>query len=178
MSDLFEELLGEKQQKAYYKFSDFEYNTKGKERILSNISQLDYLIKGFELGCMTIWTGVTNMGKSTVLTKIAKESLVQNEKVFFFNGEQTKDDFKNNLYKQFAPREKIYQKQYKNTNISDYYVSEAYSKYLSLKYDDKIFVYNNDIIKTIDIFTIIICPIFTREFILIRYSISINIREI
>ena len=150
MSDLFEELLGEKQQKAYYKFSDFEYNTKGKERILSNISQLDYMIKGFELGCMTIWTGVTNMGKSTVLTKIAKESLVQNEKVFFFNGEQTKDDFKNNLYKQFAPREKIYQKQYKNTNISDYYVSEAYSKYLSLKYDDKIFVYNNDIIKTID----------------------------
>lgn len=149
-NDIYNEILGENKLKTYYKFSDFEYNVKGKERILSNIAQLDYMIKGFELGCVTIWTGVTNMGKSTVLTKIAKESLLQNEKVFFFNGEQTKDDFKNNLYKQFAPRDKIYKKQYKNTNICDYYVEDFYSRYLSGLYDNKIFVYNNDVVKTID----------------------------
>ena len=41
----------------YYKFGDYKYNTNSKERVLSGIYDLDYLIKGFELGCITIWTG-------------------------------------------------------------------------------------------------------------------------
>ena len=48
------------QKPLYYKFSDYEYNTNSKERILSGIEHLDYMIKGFELGCITIWTGQTN----------------------------------------------------------------------------------------------------------------------
>ena len=42
----------------YYKMGDYEYNTQSKERILSGINRLDELIKGFELGCITIWTGI------------------------------------------------------------------------------------------------------------------------
>ena len=91
----------------YYKFSDYEYNTNSKERVLSGIEQLDYMIKGFELGCITIWTGQTNAGKSTVMTMITKQTILQGEKVFFFNGEQTKDDFKNNLYKHTVQRTDI-----------------------------------------------------------------------
>ena len=86
--------------KLYYKFNEFEYKTSSKERVLSGIEELDWLTKGFELGCITIWTGLTNAGKTTVLTMITKQTIQQGHKVFYFNGEQTKDDFKNNLYKQ------------------------------------------------------------------------------
>lgn len=40
----------------YYKMKDYKYNTENKERVLSGIRELDYLTKGFELGCITIWT--------------------------------------------------------------------------------------------------------------------------
>ena len=58
--NLEKELMESNQKPLYYKFSDYEYNTNSKERILSGIENLDYMIKGFELGCITIWTGQTN----------------------------------------------------------------------------------------------------------------------
>ena len=54
----------------YYKFSDYKYNTNCKDRVLSGIRDLDYLTKGFELGCITIWTGQTNAGKTTIITAL------------------------------------------------------------------------------------------------------------
>ena len=54
----------------YYKFGDYKYNTNSKERVLSGINRLDELTKGFEMGCITIWTGLTNAGKTTVMTMI------------------------------------------------------------------------------------------------------------
>ena len=51
------------------------------------------------------------------MTMITKETIKQGEKVFYFNGEQTKDDFKNNLYKQSVEKGHIKGKRYKkNTN--------------------------------------------------------------
>lgn len=128
----------------YYKFSDYEYNTNCKERILSGIENLDYMIKGFELGCITIWTGQTNAGKSTVMTMITKQTILQGEKVFFFNGEQTKDDFKNNLYKQTVERKDIYSKQYKNSNVEDYFVKDNKVARLNALYGNNIYIYNNE----------------------------------
>lgn len=128
----------------YYKFSDYEYNTNCKERILSGIENLDYMIKGFELGCITIWTGQTNAGKSTVMTMITKQTILQGEKVFFFNGEQTKDDFKNNLYKQTVERKDIYSKQYKNSNVEDYFVKNDKVARLNALYGNNIYIYNNE----------------------------------
>lgn len=128
----------------YYKFSDYEYNTNCKERILSGIENLDYMIKGFELGCITIWTGQTNAGKSTVMTMITKQTILQGEKVFFFNGEQTKDDFKNNLYKQTVEKKDIYSKQYKNSNVEDYFVKDDKVARLNALYGNNIYIYNNE----------------------------------
>ena len=134
----------------YYKFSDYKYNTSSKERVLSGIEDLDYLIKGFELGCITIWTGGTNAGKTTVMTMITKQTIAQGEKVFYFNGEQTKDDFKNNLYKQTVDKKDIYSKQYKNSNVFDYFVEDSKVEKLNKIYGDSLFVYNNEAIRTID----------------------------
>lgn len=134
----------------YYKFGDYKYNTNSKERVLSGIYDLDYLTKGFELGCVTIWTGGTNAGKTTVMTMITKQTIQQGEKVFYFNGEQTKDDFKNNLYKQTVDRKDIYSKQYKSSNVFDYFVSEKEVARLERIYGDSLIVYNNEAKRTID----------------------------
>ena len=155
MQDLTQEeklkLLGKKPEPPlYYKFGDYKYNTNSKERVLSGISDLDYLIKGFELGCVTIWTGSTNAGKTSVLTMVTKQSIQQGEKVFYFNGEQTKDDFKNNLYKQTVDRKDIYSKQYKNSNVFDYFVKDKEIERLNRIYGNTLFVYNNEAKRTID----------------------------
>lgn len=145
------QLLGKKpQQPLYYKFKDYKYNTNSKERVLSGIEELDYLTKGFELGCITIWTGGTNAGKTTVMTMLTKQTIAQGEKVFYFNGEQTKDDFKNNLYKQSVESKNIYSKQYKNSNIFDYFVADKEVIKLDSLYGDNLILYNNEAPRTID----------------------------
>lgn len=140
----------EELKKLYYKFGDYEYKTTPKDRVLSGIRDLDYLTKGFELGCVTLWTGVTNAGKTTVLTMLAKQTIMQGEKVFYFNGEQTKDDFKNNLYKQSVEAKDIYTVWYKDTAIADTFVKDDKRIALNRLYGESLFVYNNDIPRDID----------------------------
>ena len=148
--DNIEGVLSKEPMQPYYSFKDYGYNDNGKERVTSGLSQLDYLLSGFELGCVTLWTGVTNAGKTTMLTMLTKETIRQGEKVFYFNGEQTKDEFKNNIYKQSVPREAIVKKQYKNTNIYDYYIDNFYLATMKKKYDDTLFIYNNEIARDVD----------------------------
>lgn len=134
----------------YYKFNDYQYNDKSKERVLSKIDDLDYLTSGFELGCVTIWTGQTNAGKTTVMTMLIKQTILQGEKVFFFNGEQTKDDFKNNLYKQTVDKKDIYEVQYPNSRIFDKFVKKTELPRLERLYGENIYIYNNKMQRTID----------------------------
>ena len=145
------ELLGKAPvQPLYYKFGDYEYKTTSKERVLSGIDRLDELIKGFEMGCITIWTGLTNAGKTTVMTMITKQTIMQGEKVFYFNGEQTKDDFKNNLYKQSVRKENLKAVRYKKTSIVDFFVKDEEVEKLNKLYDNSLFVYNNNAPRTIE----------------------------
>ena len=155
MADLTEkekkEILGRKpQQQLYYKLGDYEYSTNSKERVLSGINRLDELIKGFEMGCITIWTGLTNSGKTTLMTMLTKQTIEQKEKVLYFNGEQTKDDFKNNLYKQSVNKDYISAKRYKQTGIVDYFVDNAKAQELEDIYGENLFLYNNNMKRTID----------------------------
>lgn len=134
----------------YYDFGDFEYNTKSKERTLSGIGALDWLVSGFEMGCITIWTGLTNSGKTTVMTMITKKAIEQGEKVFYFNGEQTRDDFKNNLYKQSSERKYIKDIQYKQSRVFDWFVMDKNEiTRLNNFYKNKLFLYNNNLKKDI-----------------------------
>ena len=137
--------------KTYYKFSSFEYKTSGKERVLSGIEHLDYLTSGFEMGCITIWTGQTNAGKTTVMTMLIKQTIMQGEKVFFFNGEQTKDDFKNNLYKQTVEAKYIKPKQYKESCVFDFYVDDYQQiEKLNRIYGENLYIYNNEMPRNIN----------------------------
>ena len=103
----------------FYRLDDYRYSNVPKSRILSGIHELDYDIKGFEMGCITIWTGFTNAGKTTIMTMLAKKTIDQGERIFFFNGEQTKEDFKNNLYIQASNDKDLQIKQFRNRRKSN-----------------------------------------------------------
>lgn len=144
-------ILGKPPTKLFYKFSDYKYKTESKPRILSGIKKLDYMLKGFELGCITLWSGATNAGKTSLLTLITRETIKQGNKVFFFNGEQTKDDFKNNLYKASTVSiNELLQVPYKDSDIIDWYVKPDKVKELDKIYGENLIVYNNNISRNID----------------------------
>lgn len=143
-------ILNKTPSKFYYQFGDYEYIDTPKDRVLSGIRELDYHTSGFELGCITIWTGFTNSGKTTMLTMIAKKSIEQGERIFFFNGEQTKDDFKNNLYKQSVRKEEIVSKQYKNSCVYEDFIVPNKIVELEKKYANMIYIYNNEMPRNID----------------------------
>ena len=145
-------ITGKEPTRLFYKFKDYEYKTVSKERILSGIKPLDYMLKGFELGCITLWSGATNAGKTSMLTLITRETIKQGNKVFFFNGEQTRDDFKNNLYKASITNidDLIRVPYYKDNNIIDWYVKESKVKELDNLYGNNLMVYNNNMSRDID----------------------------
>ena len=134
----------------YYRLDDYKYSDVPKDRVLSGINDLDYCTKGFEMGCITIWTGFTNAGKTTVMTMLAKKTIDQGERIFFFNGEQTKEDFKNNLYLQAVTSKDIVQKQYRNSCVFDTFVSQEKAIELEKMYGNKIYIYNNEVKKDIN----------------------------
>lgn len=134
----------------FYRLDDYKYTTTSKDRVLSKIRELDYNTKGFEMGCITIWTGFTNAGKTTVMTMLAKNTIEQGERIFFFNGEQTKEDFKNNLYIQSAKTADLIKKQYKNSCVFDTFVKPEKAVLMDKLYGNKIFIYNNEVKRNID----------------------------
>lgn len=146
-----EKILGKKSTPDFfYRLDDYKYSTTPKDRVLTGIYDLDYDIKGFEMGCITLWTGFTNAGKTTVMTMLAKKTIDQGERIFFFNGEQTKEDFKNNLYIQCVENKYLTKKQYRNSCIEDTFVLPEKAVELEKTYGNKIYVYNNEINKDIN----------------------------
>lgn len=128
----------------FYRLDDYKYIDTPKSRVLSGIRELDFNTKGFEMGCITIWTGFTNAGKTTVMTMLAKNTIEQGERIFFFNGEQTKEDFKNNLYIQSSQTKDLIHKQFKNSCVYDTFVKPEKAVLLDKIYGNKIFIYNNE----------------------------------
>ena len=144
-------ILGKKPTaELFYRLDDYRYSNTPKNRVLSGIQELDYDIKGFEMGCITIWTGFTNAGKTTIMTMLAKKTIDQGERIFFFNGEQTKEDFKNNLYIQSSTNKDLEIKQFRSSCVFDTFVKEEKAIQLEKKYGNKIYVYNNEMPKDIN----------------------------
>lgn len=138
------------QNQLYYRLDDYKYKDTTKNRVLSGIRELDYNTKGFEMGCITIWTGFTNAGKTTVMTMLAKNTIQQGERIFFFNGEQTKEDFKNNLYIQSSQSKDLIHKQFKNSCVYDTFIKPEKAILLEKIYGNKIYIYNNEAKRNID----------------------------
>lgn len=86
-----------------------------------------------------------------MLTLITRETIKQGNKVFFFNGEQTKDDFKNNLYKSNCKiTDLIRVEDPRDKDIVDWYVKPEKVKELDKIYGENLIVYNNNISRDIN----------------------------
>ena len=115
------------------------------EREYTNLNELDYLTKGIEYGKITIWTGVTNAGKTTMVTQFARECLLNNKKIFFFAGEQSASEFKNYLYITMCkPNEIDYTEDPHNKTIRDYKPIESKIKEFDVKFKGMIYLYDNN----------------------------------
>lgn len=126
-----------------------------KEREYTEIQQLDYLTKGIEYGTLNVWSSVTNGGKTTLMTQFAKNFIKKDKKVFYFNGEQTAKEFKNNLFVSMCSKGQIqYVKDTNNENIIDIMPKDDVLEQLNIVVRDKLYVYNNEIPKN-DIETMI-----------------------
>ena len=163
--------------KYLYGFDEIEnYSETNKDRVLTNIRELDKMLGGFTYDCVSLWASQTNGGKTTLLTMLTREFIKQGKKIFYFNGEQTKENFKNNLLLQNTNREHIKSIEYKNTGIYDDFVdNEALNKSNNF-YNGYIFVYNNEAPRNID--TLIKVMIKARKELDIRDFIIDNLMQI
>ena len=114
------------------------------EKTLTNIKELDKMLGGFTYDCVTLWASQTNGGKTTLLTMLTREFIKQGRKIFYFNGEQTKENFLNNLILLNSPKDKIRKKEYKSTGIYDRYVDDETYENARSFYDDNLYIYNNE----------------------------------
>lgn len=116
------------------------------EREYTNIKELDYLLKGIEYGKLSLWSGITNHGKTTLMIQFAKECLKKHKKIFYFSGEQTAEEFKNYLYVGMCSKEQLdFVRDEFNPKIYDTRPKKEVSEYFDNIYENNIYVYNNNI---------------------------------
>lgn len=115
------------------------------EREYTNISELDYLLKGIEYGKLSLWSGITNHGKTTLMIQFAKECLKQHKKIFYFSGEQTSSEFKNYIYVGMCTKDQLEFIQDKhNPKIYDTKPKDEVINYFDNIYKNKLFIYDNE----------------------------------
>lgn len=121
-------------------------DTKEVEREYTNIRELDYLLKGIEYGKLSLWSGITNHGKTTLMIQFAKECIKKQKKIFYFSGEQSASEFKNYLYVGMCTKEQLdFITDKVNSKIYDVKPKEEVRQYLDNLYKDYIYIYNNNI---------------------------------
>lgn len=120
-----------------------KYTSKSIERCLSNLNGLDNLLGGFTYDGITLWVAQTNAGKTTLLSMLCRNFIRQGKKVFYFNGEQTFENFENSLYIQNTPSSEIRFRRYKDTQIVDAFIDGNALDNASDLYDGNIYIYNN-----------------------------------
>lgn len=117
------------------------------EREYTNIKELDYLLKGIEYGKLSLWSGVTNHGKTTLMTQFAKECLKQHKKIFYFSGEQSAGEFKNYLYIGMCKKEQLeFIQDEHNEKIYDTKPKQQVIDYFDNIYSNDLYVYDNNMI--------------------------------
>lgn len=118
------------------------------EREYTYIDELDFLLKGLEYGKLSLFSGITNHGKTTLMIQFAKNFIRNHKKVFYFSGEQTAEEFKNYLYVGMCTKEQLeFVRDEHNSRIYDTKPTDEVLKYFDNVYANDFVVYNNNIIQ-------------------------------
>lgn len=124
--------------------NDIKINLRA-EREYTNIFELDYLLKGIEYGKLSLWSGITNHGKTTLMIQFAKECLKQHKKIFYFSGEQTSSEFKNYLYVGMCTKSQLeFITDEHNNKIYDVKPKDEVIDYYDDIYKNDLFLYDNE----------------------------------
>lgn len=118
------------------------------EREYTDIDELDYLLKGLEYGKLSLFSGITNHGKTTLMIQFAKNFIRKHKKVFYFSGEQTAEEFKNYLYVGMCTKDQIeFVRDKHNSRIYDTKPKDEVLKYFNNIYFNDFYVYNNNLVE-------------------------------
>ena len=118
------------------------------EREYTDIDELDYLLKGIEYGKLSLFSGITNHGKTTLMIQFARNLIKKHKKIFYFSGEQTASEFKNFLYVGMCTKEQLdFVKDSYNSRIYDVKPKQQVLNYLNQLHANDFVVYNNDVIQ-------------------------------
>lgn len=110
------------------------------EYVKSGNVKLDYMIGGFALGQLSVWSGGNASAKSTYLNQIAIESVNQGYKTLIYSGELIAPRLLKWIIMQCAGKRKM---SYNRTK-DYYYVPDNYKNDIVEWLDNKLFIYNNE----------------------------------
>jgi archaellum biogenesis ATPase FlaH len=108
--------------------------------IRSHFEELDKKIIGFMKGELSIWTGNSSSGKSTLLGQLSLSSVNDGFGVLMYSGELRPHRVKNWLHLQAAGRQFTQPTEYENL----YYVQKKHGELIDKWMDKKFYLYNND----------------------------------
>jgi len=108
--------------------------------IRSHFEELDKKIIGFMKGELSIWTGNSSSGKSTVLGQVGLSSVNDGFNVLMYSGELRPNRVKKWLHLQAAGRQFTQPTEYENL----FYVPNKYGALIDKWMDGHFFLYNND----------------------------------
>lgn len=108
--------------------------------VQSHFDELDKKIIGFMKGELSIWTGNSSSGKSTILGQVALSSINDGYNVLMYSGELRPHRVKKWLHLQCAGRQFTQPTDYENL----FYVPSKYGELMDRWMDGKFFLYNND----------------------------------
>lgn len=162
-------------------FADIPYERISIERVLTGFKDLDYFNKGIEVGVTEV-VGDTNTGKSIFTSSLINSAITQGYRVGVFAGEHTLEKYKMQLMQQNATKKDFeivpfIDKNGHETNIADWYVNQACENKINIKYANKLYLYNVDLLdRDIDTLSDFIEYAYTNKN--IRFFIIDNLMEI
>lgn len=108
--------------------------------IRSHFTELDKKIIGFMKGELSIWTGNSSSGKSTVLGQVGLSAINDGFNVLMYSGELRPHRVKKWMHLQAAGRQFTQPTEFENL----YYVPDKYGSLIDKWMDKHFFLYNND----------------------------------
>lgn len=116
---------------------DLDLSEEERVYIKSGIRQIDYDIKGFALGELSVWSGGNGSAKSTFLNQLALETIDQNYNVAIYSGELTSKRLMQWISLQASGKNHV-------INVGGFYKPEEDVKSKILYWlDGKLFVFDN-----------------------------------
>ena len=113
--------------------------------IPTGFKSLDRKLEDTQLGELTIWTGRSGDGKSTILSQVILEALDFGVSVFVYSGELTAQTFQEWINKQAAGEENL--ESYKNRyGDVKYEVKLEVENKIKNWYKDRLFLYDNTVV--------------------------------